>query len=348
MNPNDQSWTGSLTDAYAHIGLPKYGSLQDVGRFFARLRIQQGVLVLGPGIPDLYSLMLAHQYFGENVRSMGIPFGVTKTQRLELGELQMQLGVSGLRIMPAELAENPVLLERLGQAGLWLFAINPFDSAQTVRLLLDWLERHPSGKVASPHFLRPRPLAQMLAERNIEQTLGYALLQHPRYHAIFSRQGGVGSGEVYPHPNLRPWVEQIAEQTTWQRILWGSEFPIIYQRNEQPEAARDWLLKLGVPISAQDAADFYTNNAQRLFFADPPPQPEIAWHEISMPAWVQPQIDQQATVYLFPTNQIFIPMQDHATLLSRYLELTQAEPTLGYAEFIARELSMRAEQIRGG
>ncbi|MEZ4710270.1 MAG: amidohydrolase family protein [Caldilineaceae bacterium] len=173
------------------------------------------------------------------------------------------------------------------------------------------------------------------------------LLRHPRYHVIFSRQGGVGSQEGYPHADLRPWVEQIAEQTTWRRILWGSEFPIIYQRNEQPEEARDWLLKLGVQISAQDAADFYANNARRLFFADPPPQPEIALQEIAMPDWVQSQIDQQATVYLFPNNQIFIPMQDHATLLTRYLELTQDEPALGYAEFIARELSIRAGELRG-
>ncbi|MEZ4710269.1 MAG: hypothetical protein R3A44_23905 [Caldilineaceae bacterium] len=156
MNPKDQSWIGSLTDAYTHIGLPKYGSLQDVVRFFARLRMQQGVLVLGPGIPDLHSLIQARQRLGDKVRLMGIPFGATlRRSGLELGELQMQLGVSGMRIMPSELAENPMLLERLGQAGLWLFAINPFDSPQTVRLLLDWLERHSSGKVASPHFLRP-------------------------------------------------------------------------------------------------------------------------------------------------------------------------------------------------
>ena len=343
MNPNSLSWSGPLTDAYTHIGIPKYGALVDVAHFFARLHIQQGVLVLGPGIPDLQSLIQARRHWGDNVRVMGIPFGATEEQRLALGELQMQLGISGMRIMPAELVENPQLIDRLGQAGLWLFAINPFDSPQTVRLLLDWLERHANGQVASPHFLRPLPLAQVLAASGIALDLFGQLLRHPRFHAIFSRQGGVGSHVAYPHPDLRPWVEQIAEQTSWQRILWGSEFPIIYQRNEQPEDARDWLRKLGVSMGARDAADFYSHNAQRLFFADPPPPAQ----EISIPAWVQQQIDPRATVYLFPNNQIFIPMQDHATLLTRYLALTQDEPMLGYAEFIARELSMRAAQIRG-
>lgn len=342
MKPNTQTWTAPLIDSYTHIGLPKYGSLSDVGRFFTRLHIQKGVLVLGPGIPDLHSLLQARRHFGNNVRLMGIPFGATEVQRLELGELQIRLGISGMRIMPSELAENPMLIDRLGETGLWLFAINPFDSPQIVRLLLDWLERHPNGKIASPHFLRPHPLDQTLAARGVDPQLFNTLLQHPRFHAIFSRQGGVGSHEAYPHTDLRPWVEQIAGQTTWQRILWGSEFPIIYQRNEQPEDARDWLLKLGVQIDMQDAADFYSHNAQRLFFADPPPPSQ----DIAIPPWVQQQIDQQATVYLFPHNQIFIPMQDHATLLSRYLELTQQEPTLGYADFIARELSTRAKQIR--
>ena len=332
------SWQGKLIDAYAHVGVPKYGTLQNVVIFFERLNIEQGNLVMGPGIPDLFSMMLARQRFGSHVRLMGIPFGDTEAQRCELGELQLRIGISGMRLMPDELLPNQTLIDQLGDRGLWLYAINPDQSADATRFLLDWLDRYPKGKVASPHFLRPQTIEQRVEDVALFQ----ALMQHPSYHAIFSRHGGNGSVEAYPHFDLRPWVEEMAELVTWQRILWGSEFPIIYQRSEQPEDVRDWLLNLGVSLGEDDAGDYYANNAQRLFFDEPKPAGEI----VEVPAWVEEQIDQASTVYLFPHNRIFVPMHDHRTLLTEYLRVSQIDADLTYADFIADILSTRAAQIR--
>jgi hypothetical protein len=345
MMADDQTgarWQGDLIDAYCHAGVPKYGSVSDALRFFDRLSIRRAVIVLGPGIPDLASLAYARRVLGDNVRIMGIPFGETASQRLELGDLQIRLGVSGMRLMPDELEPNRELLDRLGEAGLCLYAINPFDSRvapmHATRFLLDWLERHPTGSVASPHFLRPQPLQEVVSDYG----LFCELLEHPRYHAIFSRQGGVGSSEPYPHQDLLPWVEQVAEHVTWKRILWGSEFPIIYQRSEQPEAARDWLVDLGVDIDEEAKTDFYAGNARRLFFnADPPEHSDV-----SIPAWVEKQVDATQTVYLFPNTMLHIPMDDHGTLLSQYMELTESEPELTYADFVARLISNQAAKIR--
>lgn len=331
------TWPGDLVDAYAHIGDPKYGTLPDVEIFFQRLGIEQAVLALGPGIPDLESLVRARQRFGERIRYMGIPFGESEAQRRELGELQLKIGISGMRLGADELEPNHALIEQLGEAGLCLYAINPFSSGAAIRFLLDWLEQHPAGTVASPHFLRTAPIAERVADAGLFKTL----LQHPRYHAIFSRQGGTGTTQPYPHRDLLPWVEEIAELVGWRRILWGSEFPIIYQRNEQPEAVRDWLLHLGVSLTQQDAADFYANNARRLLFADSAPPME----EITIPDWVAQQIDQASTVYLFPANRIFIPMQTHRVLLARYMEMTETAPELTFADFIAQELSAHAATL---
>ena len=88
MESQTTGWHGPLLDAYCHIGNSKYGGLHDVERFFVRLKIERGILVLGPGIPDLPSLIAANQHFGDRVRIMGIPFGDTETQRREFGELQ--------------------------------------------------------------------------------------------------------------------------------------------------------------------------------------------------------------------------------------------------------------------
>lgn len=335
-NPSN-TWTGELVDAYCHIGDPKYGTLSDVDQFLNRLSIKQAVLALGPGIPDLPSLIRSRETYGDRVRYMGIPFGETEAQRRELGELQLKIGISGMRLMPSELEQNRSLIDQLGEAGLCLYAINPFGSSAAIHFLLDWLERYPSGTVASPHFLRARPMAAQVEDVGLFKSL----LQHPRYYAIFSRQGGTGTTEPYPHRDLLPWVEEIAELVTWRRILWGSEFPIIYQRNEQPEEARDWLLDLGIRLTHQEQADFYANNTQRLLFEAPPP----AMEAIEIPQWVSEQIDHSSTVYLFPTDQIYIPMQTHGILLSRYLEKSRRDPELNYADFIASALSDYAASL---
>ncbi len=334
MSETQRKWDNMLIDAYAHIGVPKYGSLADVNRFFARLQIERGVLVLGPGIPDVASLVAARQHLGDRVRIMGIPFGATETQRRELGEVQIAAGISGMRLGTDELLANRGLIDRLGEAGCWLYAINPFASAAAMRFLLDWLERYPAGKVASPHCLRPQPLSTASVDADLYRTL----LRHPHYHAIFSRQAGVGSTEPYPYRDLRPWVEDLAALATWQRLLWGSEFPIFYQRNEQPEMVRDWLLDLGLALSDEERAAFYGGNAQRLLFNDPPPPMQL----VTLPDWVNEQIDEAATVYLFPPNPVYIPMRAHGILLDRYLTLATTNPTLSYAEFIGQELAERA------
>ncbi|MEM7031358.1 MAG: amidohydrolase family protein [Chloroflexota bacterium] len=339
MDTSQRSWSGDLVDAYAHIGNPKYGTLADVDHFINRLSIQQAVLALGPGIPDLASLILARQRYGDRIRYMGIPFGETAAQRFELGLLQIKMGISGMRFMPNELAPNRGLIDKLGEAALCLYAINPLDSPNTMRFLIDWLEQFPKGNVASPHFIRPTTVEAQVTDIGLAKTL----LQHPRYHAIFSRQGGTGTTEPYPHRDLLPWVEQMAALVTWKRILWGSEFPIIYQRNEQPEQVRDWLLDLGVSFTTQDQFGFFANNTRQLFFANPPPVME----PITIPGWVQSQIDQTDTVYLFPANRVFIPMQTHRLLLSDYLERCQAIPDLRFADYIAQVLSKHAETLSG-
>ncbi len=57
----DSGWQGELVDAYCHAGEPKYGSVADAMRFFERLGIRRSVIVLGPGIPDMASLVLGAQ-----------------------------------------------------------------------------------------------------------------------------------------------------------------------------------------------------------------------------------------------------------------------------------------------
>ncbi len=331
MNARNISWKGSLTDAYAHIGNPKYGTLENVGVFLECLQIEGCVLVLGPGLPDLASLKMARESYGTRIRCMGIPFGETEAQRRELGEMQIDMGISGMRVMPSEFQSNKVLMDRLGEKGLWLFAIHPQESSQSIRFLLTWLECHPDGRIASPHFLSPTAMKKSVKDPGLFKEL----LRHPRFYGIFSRQGGVGSTQPYPHHDLLPWVTDLAEEMTFDRLMWGSEFPILYQRNEQPEDARDWILNLNIVLSPQEQEAFYHGNAARCFFGE---EPNTANNHLMIPQWVEGQVDQKSKVYVFPNSPMHIPMAEYNALLTDYLNILRVRPELPFDEYIVERL----------
>ncbi|MFW5863815.1 MAG: amidohydrolase family protein [bacterium] len=330
--------TEKIIDAYAHIGVPRFGSASDVLGVFDRWNIEKGVLVLGPGIPDLKSLETARDMAGDRIRYMGIPFGESDDQRRELCDIQIKIGISGMRLMPFEIHSNPYIMDRLGEAGLWLFAINPYGDMKMTRVLLDWLEKYPGGKIASPHFLIPETIDQ----RTDDPALFRELLSHPRFHAILSRHGGVGSQQDYPHLDLKPWVEEIAEIMSWDRLMWGSEFPVMYWRNEQIDTCRDWISNLGVEMSEEDRAKYLGGNAQRLFFDAPAP----AHEPVTIPLWVANQYHFEGSIPMFPARQkLPLPMKAHEKILTAYLKANEEDRSLNFADFMAKLLSEKAEEL---
>ncbi len=319
----------TFIDAYAHVGEPRFGSAEEAVAVMDRWNTERAVLVLGPGIPDLEGLRKARELAGDRIRYMGIPFGETEEQRSQLAQVQIRMGISGMRFMPFELPPNAEVLARLGERGLWLFAINVHESAEITRTLLDWLEDHPEGAIASPHFVYPNPID----EAADDPCLLRDLLRHPRFYAILSRHGGA-SQQPYPHEDLRPWVEGLIEEMGWEKLMWGSEYPCLYWRNEQIDEARRWVHELGIELTGEQRAAFFDGNARRLFFDDQAPPAE----DVAVPAWVEEQFNRDRTVGLFPRTALQVPMSDYRHLLAGYIEASAANPTLRFAEYVASRL----------
>jgi hypothetical protein len=325
-----------LIDAYLHVGQPRFGSANEALDTLARSSITRGILVLGPAIPDLYALREAQLRAGQNIRCIGIPFGQTPQQIAELTEMQLRMGVSGMRFMPFELEPFVQVAEMVGEAGRWLFFINPHTNASVTRYLLAWLEKYPAARIAAPHFLCPKPLKESCADLGATK----ALLEHPRFVAILSRHGGVGSSHPYPHNDLRPWLDDIIELVGWERVLWGSEYPVLYWRNEQLDSAAQWLTQLGMQISEQHQQLFFHLNAQRLFFDTP----ATVDSTVTIPEWIRQQWG-SASVPLLPQTPLTMPMEPYQRLLSAYLENQQTMPQQSFADFITQQLIARAAQL---
>lgn len=316
-------------DAYLHAGGPRFGSGSQALAEMDRFGIDKAVVVLPPSMPDFGALEEARELAGDRVRLVGIPVGEDERQREGLVEWQLGFGVLGLRLMPAELEGNRPGLERIGEAGRWLFFINPHEEEAVTRFLLNWLERHPRGRVVAPHFLRPGPIARHCPHADLLRDL----LRHPRFHALFSRFGACGSTEAFPHRDLLPWVEEVLAETGWHRALWGSEYPVIHWREEDVPRTLEWLVRLMGPLPAEAHLAFFRENAQRLFFEDP--APEVSRRTGEPPAWAQGWVERGG--FGPPVAQKGVPLsaETQRRLMTDYWAQPD-RPKLG--EFIARRL----------
>jgi hypothetical protein len=318
-----------IIDAYAHIAYPRYGKPEELIAVWRQWKIDKGNIALPPGMPDFAGLRRARTELGDNVRLFGIPYGPDDRSRLELAELQVRFGISGMRLMPKEMLDNPKILDLLGRAGLCLMAINVWTDAALTKVMLEWLDRHPNGTIAAPHFLTPATIDEAADDPGAFREL----LRHPRMHAILSRHGGC-SATGYPHTDLRPWVDEVVPLLTWERVMWGSEIPVIYHRDEQVDGARDWLSNLGISMSSQQAAAYLHENAERLFFRHQPPDSE----DVSFPSWVEEglkrYIEDNGAVPVVRTSDLRLPLDLHGRLMSAYIESQFQEPDQRFQEYL--------------
>ncbi len=315
-----------------HTGGPRFGSGEEAAAEMTRFGIEKANLVLPPGMPDFEALETCRQTHGANVRLIGVPAGETEEQRGELTDWQIRFGISGLRLMPFEWQPNRRSAEALGEAGRWLFFINPYDP-DSQRALLDWLERYPQGKIAAPHFIRPGAPADVIPD----YALFAELLGHPRFCAIFSRHGECGAAGKYPHEDLRPWVEGVIELTGWDRVCWGSEYPVLYWRDETIPQAAKWLETLLEPLDPALKHNFLSGNAQRFFFDEPAPTAEVSAD--SAPDWSREWVAGGGANSPVVRRGIKLSAQSQRILMSRYLRLGGPEEERPlFSQFIAGEL----------
>ncbi len=329
MSTSTTTSTTPWVDAYCLVGLPRFGTAEDALDILAQSQVRRVVFVLGSAHPDYAVLFAALRDYPQRVRGVGVPFGETPAQIMESIELQIDAGVMGLHIQDPELLTYAPLLDRLGRAGRWLYAVGIAGNALVLRCLCDWLDHYPQARLAAPHFLSTRPL---FPGGDVDGALR-SLLAHPHFYPIFSRQGNAGSAQPYPYADLRPWVEQVIDHTGWDRILWGSEYPVLFWRNETPFHCRDWLGDLIPEMTGPQRAAYLGNNAAHALFAAPPPPRS----QVTIPDWMEAQPVCEQSVPLFPRG-LHLPMTIYGRVHRRFAKAYKDDPSLTFADFIAAAL----------
>ncbi len=245
-----------MIDAYAHVGLPRFMSLDAYRQVMDWLGIRKALLASFDSCPDL---AMIHRAFsgpdGTAFRGLGLPLGDGRDTIRRCVEAQLDAGFAGLRVTAADVAAQPWLLDQLGERGGLVLVVG--DLGPVAEPLLGYLERHSDGLVLGGHFSAPgEPL--VLGEAPLRP-----LVEHPRFAVVCSRQGH------FPADLVEPWMRALIERIGWRRLLWGSEVPVIFWRDEPVKATPHWIERFAP--SAAERADFLAGNAERLIFSRPAP-----------------------------------------------------------------------------
>lgn len=318
--------TPPAIDSYMHVGSPRFGTAQQALATCDTWGVDKAVLVLGPRVPDIAALHQALTWRPDRIRTIGIPFGDTPEQRLTCAEACLAAGAIGIRLQGDEPLENPRLMALLGERGGWAYATDPLHTPRHTALYLEWLARYPRARIAAPHFVSPDVTL-------LDSPLAEELMRHPRFYPILSRQGQKGSREPYPFRDLRRWVERVLAWCGPERVLWGSEYPVILWRGEQIDQTRRWPLDLGVPMSRETYAAFVGGNAQRLFFEAPAPPAAMP----TLPDWLR-DYPTPGPVPLEPTGAVELPMELYEPLFRGYLQRNRPDARLTLAEYVVELL----------
>lgn len=313
-----------IIDAYCHVGLPRFGSVENALTVAKLFGIEGSVLVLGPAVPDYESLFRAIRQYPDRVRGIGVPFGDNERQQAEVADLQVRAGISGIRLSGNDLLKYPSIPDLFGLAGRWIYAVELIDNAPAAEYLLDWLERYPLSRIGAPHFLR--------SDKDALEGPLRDLVSHARFHPIFSRHGR-DSQSPYPHEDLRPWVDAVVSVSGWERIMFGSEYPINFWRDETMPSCLEWVDHFGVT----DPLDrFRGATAKRVLFDPEPPERE----DVEIPLWIEDQMKEIRPVPLKDGREI--SMDEISKWQNDYIEALKQDPTANPRSQACPEQSRRA------
>jgi predicted TIM-barrel fold metal-dependent hydrolase len=301
-----------IIDAYAHVSLPRFLSTEDCLRLMDRHRIESAVLSTADTCPDVQELSRAIVTYPDRFRALGMPTGATPARVRDAIRAQLDSGFSGIRLPAALIAGDPGLLDLIGAAGAIALVVGDRGLAQAARSVADFLDRYPACAAIAGHFGGPADPGLLDADAAVGR-----LFDHPRLFVAFTRHGALG------HLPVEAWASALVRRVGWDRLIWGSEWPVALWRNETYRSTLDWALRF-----APDAGQlglFFGGNAQRLFFGRPSAARPIG------PEWDLLALRRRADVWLFPPS-LDVSEEQHRRLMLAY-EAWGGESRGRYSEF---------------
>ena len=223
----------AVVDAYAHVGLPRFVSVDQYRKLMAKEGIARATLCSFDSSPDLQAIHDAFSAEPGRFRGIGVRLGRDRSEVEAACRAQLEAGFSGLRLMDADVVDRPWLLDMLGAASGLAIVCGQVGRPACARACLAALDRNENLSIIGGHFAGiDQPSA--LGDSDV-----VALIPAPAFSRyLFRRQGAV------PDTTVVAWAQELLHHTGWTRVMWGSEVPILFWRNETLQQAVSWVERL--------------------------------------------------------------------------------------------------------
>jgi hypothetical protein len=248
--------TAEVVDAYAHVGLPRFQSVADCQAVMADAGISAALVSSFASCPDLDSVHEALTTAPGLFRGAGVPLGGTRREVEDGIRAQLAEGLSGLRLTGEDVRDRPWVLDAIGRGGGFALVCGQGGLRAGAAHLLRYLDSYDDALVLGGHCAGPCDPAEFAADDTATR-----LFAHDRFAVIVSRQS------LFPAGLIRDWTRSLIDRVGWDRLLWGSEAPVLHWRDEPVDTALRWITAFGPGPAEREA--FYAGNARRLIFGRP-------------------------------------------------------------------------------
>jgi predicted TIM-barrel fold metal-dependent hydrolase len=323
-----QSDKPKIIDAWGHVSLPRFLSAEEYLAIMDANGVEAAIVGTAATCPDLRELSRAALQYGDRLRAIGMPMGRTPQERIDCVTAQMECGFAGVRLQAELIAKEPELLDIVGKPGGTPYLEGSEGYRVGAARLLEFLERYPSCVVAATHFAGPTGPAIFSKEESVAR-----LFRHPRFLVIFSRQG------YMDQDMLRIWTRAVVELTGWDRIMYGSEFPVALWRDETYRSTQGWIDAAGLKPTAAERNQFFYENAHRHFFTKRRPARLIDAR------WNRTDWKTDAPVWLFQKRGVDLPEEAHRKILRAYLAKGGDARVGSYRDFVTRLFIEMADKL---
>ncbi len=315
-------------DAWGHVSLPRFLSAEEYIDLMDANGVEAAIVGTAATCPNLSELSRAAVRYGNRLRVIGMPSGRTPAERADCVREQMDCGFQGIRIQTTLAVRQPELLDIIGQAGGTPYIEGSEAYRVAAGALTNFLERYPSCVVCGTHFAGPTDPSILTKDAAVAR-----LFAHPRFLVIFSRQGYMDQAP------LKVWTQALARIAGWDRLLYGSEFPVALWRDESLRSTQTWIDTAGLAPTPAERNQFLFENARRVFFSSrrPARQIDAKWNRMNEKT--------AAPVWLFQKLGVDLPEEAHRKILQAYLAKGGDARAGSYRDFVTRLVVEMAEKL---
>ncbi len=251
-----------IFDGYAHIGLPRFQTAEGAIAAMDVNGVRAALVCPFETCPDLREVHRAYTLQPDRFRIFGLALGRERAE-IEAGlHAQFDAGFEGMRLNLERIAEAPYVLDVIAERqGIPLVVSNQGGVAPKARQLVAFLDANPDSVIVSPHMAGPT--SPKIFE---EDAAVKALFTHPRFHVVMSRQ------TLFEPAVMSAWGEALIEHVGFDRLMWGSEAPVLYWRDETMDAALAWIEQFRP--SEEQLSSFRWGNAERVLLGRPAREPK--------------------------------------------------------------------------